>query len=98
MPCPHNSVGLEASSLRVRLALLLLLPPEHTSRLQALRERTRSPSGLSHANTVRAEPYQEWLDLDSASSSFRHARARSGGARGAVVFWPRQTRLSGGAP
>ena len=66
-----GNVGIETAGLRLRLALLLLLPPDSRAHSRVLRERTRTPSRLSHSDTIMLGQYEEWLLQEAGSCNYR---------------------------
>ena len=66
-----GNVGIETAGLRLRLALLLLLPPDSRAHSRALRERTRTPSRLSHSDTIMLGQFEEWLIQEGGSRNYR---------------------------
>ena len=66
-----GKVGLETASRRLRLALLLLLPPDFRAHSKRLRDRTRTPSRLSHSRTILMEKFEEWKEQEPGSLGYR---------------------------
>ena len=74
--------GIAAATLRLRLAVLLLLPPDFRAHSRRLRDRTRTPSSRSsHWTTVEVgEAFGEWVEMqpERGRAGYRSAGATRG--------------------